>query len=219
MLEDWFRILPREKSQLFDTVFWRWQCAYWMMSVALDEAISLRRQGRLVSARQQVAITADLFERLALSLLSFCDVVACRGRRVIDIPPVNPLNAEFFRGSAAQSAAWWNGVVHHVLFGDRFRFLHKVRVLSETIEKVRQQFDDSAAEIARGVSIRPFEIWENFDALHYDLNTCLREAQVMLKSFLRALPTDQLPVFATELDAAPEPKRTRLRTRLSDASA
>jgi len=33
------------------------------------------------------------------------------------------------------------------------------------------------------------------DAGHYDLNTCLREAIVVFKSFLIALPEDQLGAF------------------------
>jgi hypothetical protein len=33
------------------------------------------------------------------------------------------------------------------------------------------------------------------DADHYDINTCLREAIVLLKSFLLVLPADQLETF------------------------
>ncbi len=37
--------------------------------------------------------------------------------------------------------------------------------------------------------------WQAVDAAHYDLNTCLREAIVLLKSFLMALPNDELKAF------------------------
>ena len=36
-----------------------------MMSVALDDALSLRARGELVCARQQVSVAADLLGRLA----------------------------------------------------------------------------------------------------------------------------------------------------------
>jgi len=38
-------------------------------------------------------------------------------------------------------------------------------------------------------------MWAEVDAGHYDLNTCLREAIVVFKSFLIALPEDQLGAF------------------------
>jgi len=37
--------------------------------------------------------------------------------------------------------------------------------------------------------------WQAVDAAHYDLNTCLRESIVLLKSFLMALPDDELEPF------------------------
>ncbi len=190
-----------------------------MMSVALDDALAMRARGLLVSARHQVPIAADLLERLAVSLISFCDVVSLRGRHVMDIPPVEPLNSEFFRGHTGQAAACRNKLLHHVLFGDRYRFFQKLRILSDTIEQLRREFDDAAGEIARGVSIRPSTCWEAFDSLHYDFNTCLREAEVLLKCFLRALPAEQLLPFAAELNAPPELKRSRLRQRVFTAWA
>jgi hypothetical protein len=217
--DDWFNALPRDKSALFDTVTHRWECSYAMMSVALDDALSMRARGLLVSARQQLPMAADLLERLAVSLISFCDVVSMRGRRVVDIPPVEPLNAEFFRGQTGQLAASRNRLLHHVLFGDRYRFLQKLRILSDTIEQLRREFSDAAGEVARGMSIRPGTCWESFDALHYDFNTCLREAEVLLKCFLRALPAEQLLAFAAELNAPPELKRARMRPRAFSASA
>ena len=34
-----------------------------------------------------------------------------------EAPAVEPLNAEFFRGNTAQTAADWNALLHHVVFG------------------------------------------------------------------------------------------------------
>src|SRR5579863_993092 len=131
---DWIMALPREKSDIFDAVVQRWECTYAMMSVALDDALSLRTRGELVCARQQVAVAGDLLGRLAHSLISFCEILSTRGRRVRKLPVVEPLNARFFRGNTGQSAASWNGILHHLLFRNRARFFHKLRILSETIE-------------------------------------------------------------------------------------
>ncbi|MBZ5503530.1 MAG: hypothetical protein LAN59_15070 [Acidobacteriia bacterium] len=116
--DDWLRALPREKNELFDTVVRRWECTYAMMSVALDESLSLRARGELVCGRQQVGVAAELFVRLTGSLISFCDALATRGRRIHNLPAVEPLNSEFFRGDTGRSAASWNALLHRVLFGN-----------------------------------------------------------------------------------------------------
>jgi len=188
------------------------------MSVALDGALSARSSGKLVSARQQVSVAAELLTRLSVSLVSFCDALATRGRRIEHLPAVEPLNPTFFRGDMGRSAASWNGLLHRVLFPSRSRFFHKLRILSETTERLEQEFYAAARDLLTGFSVRPADCWKRLDNLHYDFNTCLREAEVLFKSFLRALPADHLPALAADLDAPATPKRLRLRPRLSDAS-
>lgn len=217
--EEWFTALPREKGLVFDTVVRRWECAYAMMSVALDGALALRARGELVCARQQVSVTADLFGRLSSTLVSLCDTLSARGRHINRVPAVEPLNSEFFRGNTGQSAASWNGILHHLLFGDRSRFFHKLRILAGTLEEIEREFHEAASDIARGTSIEPADCWTKLDYLHYDFSTCLRETEIVLKSFLRSLPADQLPGLATELDAPPPVKRLRAKPRLSGAPA
>jgi hypothetical protein len=219
VLDDWVATLPREKSQLYQVVVRRWECSYAMMSVALDEALSLRASGELVCGRQQVSIAAGLLGRLAPSLISMCDTLASRGQFVAKFPVVEPMNADFFRGNTGQSAASWNGILHHVLFGARSRFFHKVRILSQTLTLLEREFEEAASEISKGLSVQPSDCWQRLDTLHYDFNTCLRESEVVLKSFLRMLPEDQLPALARELNAPPLPKPVRVKPRLSGASA
>jgi hypothetical protein len=217
--DDWFTALPREKSQVFEAVVRRWECAYAMMSVALDGALSLRARGELVCARQQVSVAADLLVRITGTLVSFCDTLSSRGRHIHRLPPVEPLNTEFFRGDTGQSAASWNGILHHLLFGDRKRFFHKVRILSDTLEQIEREFREAASDIARGLSTDPADCWKKLDYLHYDFSTCLRETEIVLKCFLRALPAEQLSGLADELDAPPPARRLRVKPRLTRAPA
>jgi len=217
--EDWITILPRDKAKTFDALVRQWECAYAMMSIALDDAFSLRSRGELVCARQQVSIAAELLERLSESLTSLCEVLSMQGRRLRSLPVVEPLNGGFFRGNTAQSAASWNGILHHVLFGNRSRFFHKLRILSDTIEHIAREFRDAAGDISKGLSIQPSDCWTRLDYLHYDFSTCLRETEVVVKSFLRILPADQLPALNSLLDAPVEPRRLRVKPRLSRAPA
>jgi hypothetical protein len=219
VLDDWVAALPREKGELYQVVVQRWECSYAMMSVALDDALALRACGELVCARQQVSIAAGLMERLAPSLISLCATLSLRGRHVAKFPAVEPMNAEFFRGDTGRSAASWNGILHHVLFSARSRFFHKLRILSQTLEHLEGEFEEAAGDIAKGLSVHPGDCWKRLDNIHYDFNTCLRESEVVLKSFLRMLPEEQLPALATELDAPASPRRVRAKPRLSGASA
>jgi hypothetical protein len=217
--DDWITVLPGEKSKLFDTVVGRWECAYAMMSVALDEALSLRSRGELVCARQQVAIAADLLESLASSLVECCSTLQLRGKSMPQIPSVEPLNSSFFRGNMAQSAASWNGLLHWFVFRGRARFFRKLRILSEMLHELEHEFREAAGDIVRGLDTQPIASWRTLDNLHYDFNTCLRESEVILKSFLRAMPADELPGLARDLDAIPAAKPLRIKPRLSSATA
>jgi hypothetical protein len=217
--EDWLAALPREKGHIFDAVVREWECSYAMMSVALDDALSLRTRGELVCARQQVSVAAQFVSRFAAVMIAACNTLADRARHVSDLPIVEPLKTQFFRGDTAQSAASWNGLLHHVLFGGRSRFFHKLRILSGTVEQLDQEFDQSAADISEGVSVQPSSAWKSLDAVHYDLNTCLREAEVVLKAFLRALPQEQLAGFTGDMNKQPAAPRSRVRTPLTRASA
>jgi hypothetical protein len=216
---DWIAALPRDKWVVFDAVVRRWESSYAMMSVALDNALSLRTRGELVCASQHISIAAELLGRLASTLIASCDSLADRGRHVSDLPVVEPLKTEFFRGGTAQTAASWNGFLHQVLFGNRSRYFHKLQILSETVEQLDREFSQTADEITAGTSVSSGASWRMLDCLHYDFNTCLREAEVVLKSFLHALPPEQVSAFARELDAPSAPRRVRVRVPLSRVSA
>jgi hypothetical protein len=218
-LDDWTTALSQEKALVFDVVVRQWECTFAMMSVALDDAISMRARGELVCARQQLSVAAYLLERLSPALISVCETLSTRGRGIGRLPGVAPLNAKFFRGDTGQSAASWNAIIHHVLFGNRARFFHKVRILSETVERLAREFDDVAADISRGLSVQPVDSWKLLDQLHYDFNTCLREIEIVFKSFLRTVPAGQLSSLRAELGVPPEEKPVPMRPRFSGASA
>jgi hypothetical protein len=216
---DWIASLPREKFQLFESVVRRWECAYAMMSIALDEALSLRSRGELVCAAQQMEVASELLSRLGATLIGACDAMASSGRHFIHLPPVHPLDSEFFRGGTARSAASWNGLLHKVLFTDRSRFYQKLRILSETLERLVREFSETTRGITETTSLESGSLWQAADFLHYDISTCLAEAEVVLKSFLRGLPGEHLDAFSTRLDTPAARSRFRIRPRLSRASA
>lgn len=216
--DDWIAALPRDKRQTFDVLVGSWESLYAMMSVSLDDSLTLRSRGELVCARQQMCVTAELFDRISSLLINFCETVERHSGHLSRFPRVEPLNTHFFRGNRSQQAASWNRLLHGILFGDRSRFHRKLRTLSDTLRRLAQEFQRTAAEIAKGAEAQPVESWKALDCIHYDFNTCLRENEVLLKSFLRALPLQNLAAFELEIGVS-GPAPVASQARLSGASA
>jgi hypothetical protein len=55
------------------------------------------------------------------------------------------------------------------------------------------------ADIASSTPVSVGKQWKRLEILHYDLNTCLCETTVMLKSFFCVLPSDELKQFRARL--------------------
>ncbi len=79
-----------------------------------------------------------------------------------------------------------------MLPSQRLQFLHKVSTLEEMVEDLGKEFRLAADDLAEETSLNRKKMWAEVDADHCDLNTCLREAIVVFKSFLIALPESQL---------------------------
>ncbi|HEV2304668.1 MAG TPA: hypothetical protein VGR93_04060 [Candidatus Acidoferrales bacterium] len=215
--DDWRSLLPAEKKCLFDQIVRHWEDAYAIFSVALDDAMSLRLEGKIGRACQCAEIAAGAIGNLTAPLEGACRTLDRIGRHLASPPSIAPLNPGFFRGEAARQNAHWNQLMHTVLFGGRSRFLHKLRVLEIIVADSAEDFcrvcDDLVSSHHREAS------WLRLDELHYDVNTCLREIVVVLKSFLLAMPSASLADFQTDLNASviPPPARQSPRPSLDSA--
>jgi hypothetical protein len=129
------------------------------------------------------------------------------------MPNAAPLDPANFQGQRGQRSARVSGLLNRVLFTHRLQFLHKVNTLGEMVEDLGKDFRQAADELTAGVSVDPKEMWDEVDTSHYDLNTCLREAIILLKSFLIALPEDQLGAFETTVREQSEPRVEEAPTR------
>lgn len=198
--EDWRARLPGEKNALFDRIVREWEDAYAVFSVPLDEAFSMRDDGKIVRARKCAEIAAGSIDDLTLPLAAACSTLSRTGRYLASPPAVASLNPSFFRCQSARQSAQWNQLMHRVLFGGRARFLHKLRVLEFTVIDLAVDFRRTCEDLCS--EPHPESAWLRLDELHYDVNTCLREIVVVLKSFLVALPGSSIALFQGELHAA-----------------
>jgi len=86
-------------------------------------------------------------------------------------------------------------LLSRVLFTERSLFLHKVDALGEMITRIHGHVAEAASDLVSGASTADSADWQSLDDAHFDLNTCFREATILLKSFLVVLPDDQVLAF------------------------
>lgn len=201
--EDWRAWLPGDKARVFHEFVQQLETAYGMLSVSLDEAIALRDQGLLAKARQAAAVTAEVSQLLLDPLLATLRALGSHARHYGTTPNASPLDPANFRGARCLRAARMNALLSHVLLSHRSQFLHKIHNLSDMVEDIQKEMGAALEEVVDGTSISPGELWLTLDTLHYDLNTCLRETIVLLKSFLHVLPDEELAGFEQEARRLP----------------
>lgn len=215
--DDWRAWLPEEKDQVFRSHVRQLEVSYNMLSVSLDEALELRQGGRLSKASQAVGVTSELCHRFSHPLIAVLWALSEHAKHHGTVPNAAPLDPANFQGPRGQRSARLSGLLCRVLLSERSQFLYKISTLCELVDELTHDFCSAASEIA-SVSLKDSDAeWQAVDAAHYDLNTCLREAIVLLKSFLMALPSDELEAFqatvCTQMGVA-KPKKLTLSQRL-----
>lgn len=180
---------------MFSAYTHRLESVYIMFSVALNEALELRRTERIAKSCQALFVIPGLCKRLAEPLAGLLRALGQHAKHYGTIPNAAPLSPANFQGARSQRTARMNDLLSRALLTQRSQFLHKIAALEEMVGHLEEDFRVAAEEVGLGVSIKPQADWHLVDTAHYDLNTCLREAVVLLKSFLRTLPDDQLRAF------------------------
>jgi hypothetical protein len=192
---DWRTPLSISKSNAYHQILERLETSYAMFSVNLDEALGLRRSGRLEKAFQVLSVSPALCDRMARPLVAYLRAMLRHARHFGITPNLAPLDPGNFLSTKCQRAARFNSLLGKVLFTRKSQFLSKIDALAELTEELATGFQSAAEELTQNSSSQPDRKWEFLDATHYDLNTCLRETVVLLKSFHHALPERQLSQF------------------------
>jgi hypothetical protein len=203
--EDWRAWLPEDKSRVFYGFVQQFETAYAMLSVSLNEAMALRDAGLLGKSRQAATVTADVSRLLSDPLIAMLRALDSHARHYGTTPNTSPLDPANFRGPRSLRAARMSSLLCRILLSQRSQFLNKIHVLQEMVEDLQKDLSSSLEEVMDGTSVDPGETWLSLDTLHYDLNTCLRETIVLLKSFLHVLPEEEVGDFEREARRKPSP--------------
>lgn len=193
--QDWRAPLSPDKSNVYLGTVKQLETSYCMFSVNLDEALGMRRGGRLTMAYQLLCVALALCKSLASPLLGLLRAMQIHSRHFGTTSNLAPLHPDNFQNAGNQRTARYNSLFGRALLTLRSQFLYKISALSEMVEESGQDFASAVEILDEGLTPRPDRYWDILDASHYDLNTCLRETVVILECFLHALPADQLTVF------------------------
>ena len=180
-----------------------------MFSVALNEALELRRAKLLTKSYRAATMTPALCSRLSDNLGSILRSLGEHAKHYGTIPNTAPLDPSNFHGSKEQRTARMSDLLSRVLLTQRSQFLHKIHTLGEMAGDIGKDFQFAVDNLASGASEDAAIDWQVMDNAHYDINTCLRETTVLLKSFLLVLPDDQMGAFQ---------KTVRSQMRATDSS-
>ena len=205
--QDWRAILPYAKGSLFSEHTEKLENAYLMFSVSLNEAIAMRQQGDSDSARQQIGVARALCARLALRISAVLHAMRQHARHFGIVPNLALLEARNFHSERGQRAARHSNLLSRVLLSERSQFLNKLNTLEEIVDELGDEFIETAGKLSAGASAGASPLWNFLDLSHFDLNTCLRETDVLLKSFLVVLPEDQLARFDSAVCAMAKARR------------
>ena len=198
--QDWRAWLPANKAEIYSTYTRHVESVYNMFGVALNDALELRRTGKLGKSAEAVYTIQPLCKRFVHPLLGLLRALADHAKHYRIVPNTLSLSATNFQGERAQRTARLNEILTFFLLSQRSQFLHKITALHELVCRLEEDFRVAAEELGMGTSLSPQADWRVVDIAHYDLNTCLREAEILLKSFLISIPDDQLPVFQKTAD-------------------
>jgi hypothetical protein len=197
--EDWLAWIPAEMDELFGVTRHEMESSNFILSVSLDEALALCKRREFVTARDRVKVVKSLFDRLAVRLNGVVQAIKDHGFHFGTLPNVTPLSSSNFRGSLAQRIALKDSLLARVLFRERTRFFHKLDALGDIVEGLQKQADSILAEISAEAPEVSERDWLELEVIGYDLNTCMGETTIVLKSFFCALPPEELEVFGSKL--------------------
>jgi len=186
-------------DQLFDATRQELESSNFILSITLDEALSLCKGGQFNFARDRVTVIASLFDRLASRVGHVIGAIKDHGSHFGTLPNVSPLSPSNFRGATAQRVSFMNNLLAKVLFRERTRFFHKLDSLGEIVDDAQKEAGAILAAISQGSSQVPDQAFQLLEVLGYDLNTCMGETTIILKSFFCALPPEELETFRAKL--------------------
>lgn len=194
--EDWTAWLPNDTAQLFEHLRDDLAPSCAILGVIVNEALNNHSSCTSAAVQQQLApLFSSLFDRLAGHLNLVLGALEEHDRQYRILANVAPLRPEYFRSEPARQVARASRLWSYLRVAKRPVFAPKLSDIRKVTAGLQIQARDLAREIVLEDSCNAHDRWIRLEVLQYDLNTCLQETTVVLKSFLCALPGHELLLF------------------------
>jgi hypothetical protein len=198
--EDWVAWLPDETGRVFEQLRQELAASCVILGVILNEALSGSPDETLVTAAPLALLFTGIFDRLVASLCIVLSALEEHERAHGTRPHARPLLPAYFRTRRARYLARANRLRSCLPIIKRSDFGPKLSAIRQVIAGLQHQARQEAWEIAAATESKCARArWARLEILQYDLNTCLQETTVVLKSFFCALPGHELPRFRSRL--------------------
>jgi hypothetical protein len=197
---DWLGFLPPEQLNTFRIHSREAESSYFVFSIELNEAITIRDKDSGAESVHMVRLASDLCNRLAENLDNICRAMSEHCKEHGTKPSVAPLDPECFCCRRVRRWASRNRSLSRLHWFRHSRFLTKLTTLRQIVAVSYSDFRRATIDLTvvqGGASAD--RSWTDLDAAQYDLSTCLSELLVMLKCFLRVLSADDLVLFERTL--------------------
>jgi len=207
---DWVAGLSVGSRQLFESCIKELESTYLILSVSLNEAISLHNVWDDKSL-EVVALSSAFWCPLAQSLAIILTSIAshCKTNRIL--PSCVPLDPNNFVSRRAKHLAQNASLLSDFVPLQRALLSTKVRTMTAILEDISAKFHGTTKDLLAQGKSSDSDLWTALDEAHFDLNTCLRETTVLLKCFLLVLPVEQLFDFRSALSRLPSKTLSQFR--------
>lgn len=216
----WRTGLPAARAATYDEIITQADSVFVMFGVALNDALTVRRDEPTLAARL-LEMSADLLERFLNALTALSQVLIQSSDRLHRWPEVRPLATDNFRSASAVALARWQVLLHTILLSSRMRFLQKLGGIERLGGQLAEEYEAAVADVVVG-GAQAARGWQALDDVHYDLNTLWQELQIVFKALLHFTPDEvasALPAqFRVEFErraeaarVAPRPAHIRAR--------
>jgi hypothetical protein len=201
--EDWFAWLPDEMDQLFGATRNELECSNAILSVALDEALTLREQEQLTLAKERAIAFAELFDRLAIRLRLVIRTLEEHGSHFGTLPNVAPLAPANFCGVTARRISFMDSLRARINLRGRTKFFHKLQALKEIIQELQSE----TRGLVEGMS-KDFSNDDIFVATSRDVSRSRREPSCLgsIREVSESSSGSSLSRFFRETSASPRMK-------------
>jgi hypothetical protein len=196
--QDWVAWLPSETAQAFEQLQKDLTVSCILLGVVLNEALGSDPNAAATTAEFAV-LFSGLFDRMVSHLSIVLRTLEEDGSTCGAHPNALPLQPGCFRSPYARQIARTNRLRSAFSVRGRSAFGLKLSDIRRVIAALQSQAHQEADEIAGGQSRHARTHWARLEVLQYDLNTCLQETTIALKSFFCALPGRKLPLLRRQL--------------------